>query len=73
MTAINITAINVLDNPTLFVNPFQFEIQYECLQDLEHGASLMALSSCYAEPSYLLDRPGAALICPAGCYLVHIG
>ncbi|CAL8463820.1 g3354 [Coccomyxa elongata] len=36
MTAINITAINVLDNPTLFVNPFQFEIQYECLQDLQH-------------------------------------
>ena len=39
MTAINITAINVLDNPTLFVNPFQFEIQYECLQDLQHGES----------------------------------
>lgn len=37
MTAINITAITVLDNPTLFVNPFQFEIQYECLQDLQHG------------------------------------
>ena len=37
MTAINITAVNVLDNPTLFVNPFQFEIQYECLQDLQHG------------------------------------
>ncbi|EIE18841.1 anti-silence-domain-containing protein [Coccomyxa subellipsoidea C-169] len=36
MTAINITAINVLDNPTLFINPFQFEIQYECLQDLQH-------------------------------------
>ena len=37
MTAINITAITVLDNPTLFVNPFQFEIQYECIQDLQHG------------------------------------
>ena len=37
MTAINITAVNVLDNPTLFINPFQFEIQYECLQDLQHG------------------------------------
>ena len=40
MTAINITAVNVLDNPTLFVNPFQFEIQYECLQDLQHGEGL---------------------------------
>lgn len=37
MTAINITSVNVLDNPALFVNPFQFEIQYECLQDLQHG------------------------------------
>ena len=43
MTAINITAINVLDNPTLFINPFQFEIQYECLQDLQHGESAVAL------------------------------
>lgn len=51
MTAINITAITVLDNPTLFVNPFQFEIQYECIQDLQHGelsaifAPLCTLSS----------------------------
>lgn len=38
MSAVNITAVNVLDNPTYFTNPMQFEIQYECLHDLRHGA-----------------------------------
>ena len=37
MSAINVTSVQVLDNP-LFANPLQFEIQYECLQDLRHGA-----------------------------------
>ena len=25
------------DNPQMFSNPLQFEIQYECLQDLQNG------------------------------------
>ena len=35
MAAINITNVQVLDNPTKFTNPFQFEIEYECLYDLK--------------------------------------
>ena len=38
MTAINVTSINVLDNPSKVTNPLQFEIQYECLYDLADGA-----------------------------------
>lgn len=34
MSAINVTQVQVLDNPQFFVNPLQFEIQYECLQNL---------------------------------------
>eukprot|EP00245_Coleochaete_scutata_P013322 TRINITY_DN5387_c0_g1_i1.p1 TRINITY_DN5387_c0_g1~~TRINITY_DN5387_c0_g1_i1.p1 ORF type:complete len:183 (+),score=36.34 TRINITY_DN5387_c0_g1_i1:276-824(+) len=34
MSAINITNVAVLDNPTAFTNPFQFEISYECLRPL---------------------------------------
>ena len=37
MSAINIASVNVLDNPTLFQNPLQLEIQYECLYPLQHG------------------------------------
>jgi hypothetical protein len=32
MTLINVTNVQVLDNPTKFTNPFQFEITFECLQ-----------------------------------------
>lgn len=38
MSGINITSVDVLDNPTKFTNPLIFEIQYECLQRLEGGA-----------------------------------
>ena len=31
----------VLDNPCNFANPFQFEITFECLQELEDGEFLM--------------------------------
>lgn len=36
MSAINITSVNVLDNPSYFQNPLQLEIQYECLYPLQH-------------------------------------
>jgi histone chaperone ASF1 len=38
MSAANLTNVAVLDNPTSFVNPLQFEISYECLDALEDGA-----------------------------------
>ena len=37
MTAVNITNVTVLDNPAAFLNPFQFEISYECLVPLKDG------------------------------------
>jgi histone chaperone ASF1 len=39
MALVNILNINILDNPTAFTNPFQFEITFECLQDLPEGKS----------------------------------
>ncbi|KAJ0039112.1 hypothetical protein Pint_22185 [Pistacia integerrima] len=37
MSAVNITNVTVLDNPAAFLNPFQFEISYECLTPLKDG------------------------------------
>nr|DAD31948.1 TPA_asm: hypothetical protein HUJ06_010799 [Nelumbo nucifera] len=37
MSAVNITNVTVLDNPAPFLNPFQFEITYECLIPLKDG------------------------------------
>ena len=40
MTAINITSVQVLNNegPSTFRDDLQFEISYECLFSLQHGA-----------------------------------
>ncbi|CAI5702771.1 hypothetical protein KXD40_003134 [Peronospora effusa] len=35
MAYITLTNITVLDNPTAFTNPFQFEVTFECTQQLE--------------------------------------
>ncbi|XP_033096892.1 histone chaperone asf1b-B-like [Anneissia japonica] len=34
MAKVQITNVRVLDNPASFLNPFQFEITFECLEDL---------------------------------------
>lgn len=35
MALVNVINMVVLDNPTNFANPFQFEITFECLQELQ--------------------------------------
>lgn len=37
MAKVNISNVVVLDNPSPFQNPFQFEITFECLEDLPEG------------------------------------
>ncbi len=37
MAKVNICDVTVLDNPSPFKNPFQFEITFECLEDLKDG------------------------------------
>eukprot|EP00741_Cyanophora_paradoxa_P014975 tig00020830_g14448.t1 len=34
MACVNLLKVDVLDNPTTFLNPYQFEICYECLREL---------------------------------------
>jgi histone chaperone ASF1 len=37
MALVNITNVMVMDNPTSYLNPFQFEVTFECLQELQDG------------------------------------
>ena len=37
MALLNVLDVNVLDNPSSFTNPFQFEITFECLKHLPSG------------------------------------
>lgn len=49
MAYVTLTNITVLDNPTAFTNPFQFEVTFECAHALEDGASaLCAVQSACA-------------------------
>lgn len=37
MAYVTLTNISVLDNPTSFLNPFQFEVTFECIHSLDDG------------------------------------
>lgn len=37
MARVQVTNVTVLDNPTHFLNPFQFEVTFECFEDLPEG------------------------------------
>lgn len=37
MAKVQVLNVAVLDNPSPFGNPFQFEITFECMEDLPEG------------------------------------
>mmetsp|Transcript_6130 Transcript_6130/g.9245 ORF Transcript_6130/g.9245 Transcript_6130/m.9245 type:complete len:212 (+) Transcript_6130:59-694(+) len=34
MALVNVTGVTVMDNPTKYTNPFTFDVQFECIQEL---------------------------------------
>ena len=50
MAKVQLANVVVLDNPTAFLNPFQFEITFDCQEDLADG------EKC-AETSAFTDKP----------------
>ena len=60
MSLVSILAVDVLDNPSSFLNPFQFEVTFECLKDLKEGA-FCALYACACVCARASGRPFVVL------------
>lgn len=45
MAKVQLCNITVMDNPSPFSNPFQFEITFECIEELKEGSQLVILLS----------------------------
>lgn len=39
MAKVQLANVAVLDNPSPFLNPFQFEVTFECIEELKEGAN----------------------------------
>ena len=39
MSIINVTDVQILDNPAAFTHPFKFQISFESSQDLQEGTT----------------------------------
>ena len=37
MAKVQVANVAVLDNPSPFLNPFQFEVTFECIEELKEG------------------------------------
>lgn len=49
MAKVQVNNVVVLDNPSPFYNPFQFEITFECIEDLSEGElSLLMVAQAWA-------------------------
>lgn len=44
MAKVQLANVAVLDNPSPFLNPFQFEVTFECIEELKEGSSFDSLS-----------------------------
>lgn len=40
MAKVQLANVAVLDNPSPFLNPFQFEVTFECIEELKEGTFL---------------------------------
>lgn len=48
MAKVQVLNVAVLDNPSPFGNPFQFEITFECMEDLPEGEyCLQLMLTCF--------------------------
>lgn len=47
MSAVTLLGVNILNNPAKFTDNYQFEITFECLEQLEKGKQLPAAPSIY--------------------------
>ena len=45
MALVNICDVTVLNNPSSFLKPFQFEITFECAEDLREGENFQISSA----------------------------
>lgn len=41
MAKVQLANVAVLDNPSPFLNPFQFEVTFECIEELKEGNLIM--------------------------------
>ncbi len=63
MAKVHVCNVIVLDNPSPFLNPFQFEITFECIEDLPEDLEWKIIYVCSAESEEfdrgLLDKSTA--------------
>lgn len=45
MAKVQLSNVVVLDNPSPFLNPFQFELTFECIEDLNEGICLIMINT----------------------------
>ena len=56
MAKVQVTNVTVLDNPSPFLNPFQFEVTFECFEDLPEGKCTVVCLPRSGQPINMIVR-----------------
>jgi histone chaperone ASF1 len=64
MAKVHITNVVVLDNPSSFLNPFQFELTFECIEELKEDLEWKMIYVGSAG-KYSDSKPGRAMSRPS--------
>lgn len=65
--------VAVLDNPSPFGNPFQFEITFECMEDLPEGRHHHRKALCSRSKSTTVINPSHYRMLTANARLTKVG
>ena len=68
MSVVSLLGVKVLNNPAKFSDHYQFEITFECLEQLQKGITISRF--LHAEPSITLNRSGVEAHLRRFSYLV---
>jgi hypothetical protein len=67
MAKVQLTNVTVLDNPSPFMNPFQFEITFDCIEDLPNGKIYRPEIGCHNSVSFAFRGNVCTLRYPSVC------
>lgn len=65
MAKVQLANVAVLDNPSPFLNPFQFEVTFECIEELKEGVRLLLAKAVNSPEERLVSRFGYTRISDA--------
>jgi histone chaperone ASF1 len=55
MSVVSLLGVKIVNNPATFLAPYQFEITFECLEQLQKGKTRVIVPERHPFANYIID------------------